>query len=45
MSMQTISSVTNGGTSKDTDRGGSTEDDPDLFWVQALLPQQRWQEG
>jgi hypothetical protein len=45
VSMQTISGVTNGGTGKNTDRGGSTEDGPDLFWVQAAVPEQSWQEG
>jgi hypothetical protein len=43
--MQTISGVTNRGTGENTDRGGSTEDDPDLFCVQPLFPQQSWQEG
>ena len=38
VSMQTISGMTNRGTGKNTDRGGSTEDDPDLFCVQAPVP-------
>ena len=44
MSSQTISGVTNRGTGKNADRSGSTEDDPDLFWVQPLFPEQSWQE-
>jgi hypothetical protein len=44
VSMQTIGGMTDGGTGKDTYRGGSTEHDPNLFWVQPLLPEQSWQE-
>ena len=45
MSVQTVGSMTDRGTGKDTDRSGSTEDDPDLFCVQAAFPKQSWQEG
>ena len=45
MSMQTISGVANRGTGKDTYRRRSTEDDPDLFCMQAAFPEQSWQEG
>ena len=45
VSMQTISGMTNRGTGKNTYRGGGTEDDPDLFCVQPLFPEQSWQEG
>jgi len=42
--MQTISGMTNRRTGKNTYRRGGGENDTDLFRVQPLFPQQRWQE-